>query len=120
MLVVDDEKTITFAIQNYFVRRGYRVDCAQELEEAEALMANGHYDVVIADLRLTGVHGSEGLEIVRSVRERYPKTRVILLTAYGSPEIEAAAIRYGVHSFLQKPKPLAELAQVVFSVVGCS
>ena len=120
MLVVDDEKTITFAIQNYFTRRGYRVDCAQELEEAEALMANVPYDVVIADLRLTGVHGSEGLEIVRSVRERYPKTRVILLTAYGSPEIEAAAVRYGVHSFLQKPKPLAELAQVVFDVVGCA
>lgn len=120
MLVVDDERTITFAIQNYFTRRGYRVDCAQELEEAEALMANGHYDIVIADLRLTGAHGSEGLEIVRSVRERYPKTRVILLTAYGSPEIEAAAISYGVSSFLQKPKPLAELAQVVFSVVGCA
>jgi CheY-like chemotaxis protein len=43
---------------------------------------------------------------------------VILLTAYGSPEIEAAAIRYGVDSFLQKPKPLAELAQVVFRVAG--
>ncbi len=120
MLVVDDEKTITFAIQNYFKRRGYRVDCAQELEEAEALMANVHYDVVIADLRLTGAHGSEGLEIVRTVRERYPRTRVILLTAYGSPEIEAAAIRYGVHSFLQKPKPLAELAAVVYDVVGCA
>ena len=120
MLVVDDETSITFAIQNYFARRGYRVDCAQELEEAEAMMANGHYDVVIADLRLTGAHGSEGLEIVRSVRERYPRTRVILLTAYGSPEVEAAAVRYGVHSFLQKPKPLAELAQVVFSVVGAA
>ncbi|HEY0593215.1 MAG TPA: response regulator [Thermoanaerobaculia bacterium] len=118
MLVVDDEKTITFAIHHYFPRRGYRVDCAQELEEAEALMANVHYDVVIADLRLTGVHGSEGLEIIRSVRERHPRTRVILLTAYGSPEIEAAAIRFGVHSFLQKPKPLAELAEVVYNVVA--
>jgi DNA-binding NtrC family response regulator len=120
MLVVDDEKTITFAIQNYFARHGYRVDCAQELEEAEALMANVHYDVVIADLRLTGAHGSEGLEIVRTVRERYPRTKVILLTAYGSPEVEAAAIRYGVHSFLQKPKPLAEIAQVVFNTGGCA
>lgn len=118
MLVVDDEKTITLAIKHYFAHHGYAVDCAQELEEAEALMANVGYDVVIADLRLTGIHGSEGLEIVRSVRERYPNTRVILLTAYGSPEIEEAAQRFGVHSFLQKPKPLAELAQVVFSVMG--
>lgn len=117
MLVVDDEKSITFAIKNYFVRHGYGVDCAQELEEAEALMTHLSYDVVIADLRLTGIHGSEGLEIVRTVRERHPNTKVILLTAYSTPEIEAAANRYGVHSFLQKPKPLAELAQVVFSVV---
>ena len=117
MLVVDDEQSITFAIKNYFARHGYCVDCAQELEEAEALMAHLSYDVVIADLRLTGIHGSEGLEIVRFVRERHPHTKVILLTAYSTPEVEAAAKRYGVHSFLQKPKPLAELAQVVFSVV---
>src|SRR5687767_5156584 len=117
MLVVDDERTISLAIQSYFSRQGYAVDCAQELEEAEALMANVHYDVVIADLRLSGMHGSEGLEIVRSVRERYPNTRVILLTAYGSPELEAAGLRYGVHSFLQKWKPLAELAAVVFSAM---
>lgn len=118
MLVVDDERAILLAIKSYFSHHGYSVDCAQELEEAEALMANLHYDVVIADLRLTGFHGTEGLEIVRSVRERYPRTRVILLTAYGSPEIEDAAARYGVSSFLQKPQPLAELAQVVFGVVG--
>lgn len=120
ILVVDDERTITLAIKSYFSRYGYHVDCAQELEEAEALMTHVRYDVVIADLRLSGVHGSEGLEIIRSVRERYPGTRVILLTAYGSPEIETAAIRYGVDSFLQKPKPLAELAQVVFSVMGAA
>jgi DNA-binding response OmpR family regulator len=118
MLVVDDERAILLAIKSYFSHHGYSVDCAQELEEAEALMANLHYDVVIADLRLTGFHGTEGLEIVRSVRERYPRTSVILLTAYGSPEIEEVATRYGVSSFLQKPKPLAELAQVVFGVVG--
>lgn len=118
MLVVDDERAILLAIKSYFSHHGYSVDCAQELEEAEALMANLHYDVVIADLRLTGFHGAEGLEIVRSVRERYPRTSVILLTAYGSPEIEDAAARYGVSSFLQKPQPLAELAQVVFGVVG--
>ena len=118
MLVVDDERAILLAIKSYFSHHGYAVDCAQELEEAEALMANLHYDVVIADLRLTGFHGTEGLEIVRSVRERYPRTSVILLTAYGSPEIEDAATRYGVSSFLQKPQPLAELAQVVFGVVG--
>ncbi|MGH9457741.1 MAG: response regulator [Thermoanaerobaculia bacterium] len=120
MLVIDDEPTIRFAIQNYFARQGFSVDCAQELEEAEAMMANVHYDIVIADLRLTGVHGSEGLEIIRFVRERHPATRVILLTAYGSPELEAAAIRYGVDSFLQKPKPLAELAAVVEDVRGAA
>jgi CheY-like chemotaxis protein len=42
----------------------------------------------------------------------------VLLTAYGSPEIEAEARRLGVDSFLHKPKPLTEVAEVVAGLLG--
>lgn len=118
ILVIDDERTILFAIRSYFSRFGYDVDCARELEEAEALLAHRSYDIVIADLRLTGSSGREGLEIVRFLRERSPQSPIVLLTAYGSPEIELEAAELGANAFLQKPKPLAELADIVFSLVG--
>jgi len=48
LLVVDDEEPIRYALREYFVARGYAVDCAQEIEEAEALINTRTYDIVIA------------------------------------------------------------------------
>jgi DNA-binding response OmpR family regulator len=118
LLLIDDEEPILFALREYFTAYGYDVDCAREMEEAEALLANVPYAAVIADLRLTGSHGAEGLEIIGYVRERCPWTRIIILTAYGSTEVEAEARRRGVDSFLHKPKPLPEVAQIVYALVG--
>lgn len=118
LLVVDDEESILSAIREYFQPRGYDVDCARELEEAEALLAHIRYALVIADVRLTGVHGNEGLELIRFIRERSPWTRIIVLTGYGSTEIEMEAIGRGVDAFLQKPQPLAELAAIAANLTG--
>jgi DNA-binding response OmpR family regulator len=113
ILVVDDEEPILLALREYFVPLKYEVDCARELEEAEALLSHIRYDLLIADLRLTGSHGNEGLELIRFVRERSPWTRIIVLTGYGSAEIESEAVGRGVDAFLQKPMPLADLAEIV-------
>jgi DNA-binding NtrC family response regulator len=117
ILLVDDEQAILFAMRDYFTAYGYEVDCSREVEEAEALLANIHYDVVIADLRLTGLNGTEGLRILEYIRERCPWTSVIILTAYGFPEIESEAVKRGVDAFLRKPKPLPQIAQVVFGLI---
>lgn len=118
ILVVDDEEPILFAIRDYFEPLGWQVDCAQELEEAEALLSHIRYTLLIADLRLTGIHSNEGLELIRFVRERSPWTRVIVLTGYGSVEIEGEAVGRGVDAFLQKPQPLAALAEIAARLTG--
>jgi DNA-binding NtrC family response regulator len=118
LLIVDDEEPILFALREYFSTLGYEVHCAREVEEAEALLAHVQYQVVMADLRLTKSHGAEGLEIIGAVRERCPWARIILLTAYGTAEVEAEARRRGADAFLYKPKPLSELARVIVSLAG--
>lgn len=118
ILVVDDEEPILFAIRDYFEPLGWQVDCAQELEEAEALLSHIRYTLLIADLRLSGIHSNEGLELIRFVRERSPWTRVIVLTGYGSVEIELEAVGRGVDAFLQKPQPLAALAEIASRLTG--
>ena len=117
LLVVDDEESIRFAVQRYFTRIGFDVDCARELEEAEALVTHTSYSVVIADLSLTDSGSSEGLEIVRFVRRACPNARVIVLTAHGSPSIESEAYRRGADAFLHKPKRLQELADIAERLV---
>lgn len=118
ILVVDDEEAIRDATREYLTALGYHVDAAQEREEAEALLSTATYSLVIADMRLTGVHGREGLELVGYLRERCPWARVVVLTAYGSPDLEAEARRRGADVFLEKPVPLSELARLANQLIG--
>jgi DNA-binding response OmpR family regulator len=117
MLVVDDERVITFALKSYFGKHGFEVDTATESEAALALLATGDYDIVIADLRLTGTTEEEGLEVVRLARARSAKTSIILLTAYRTASLTERAEALGADALLQKPKPLPELAQTVFALM---
>ncbi|HXO22324.1 MAG TPA: response regulator [Thermoanaerobaculia bacterium] len=117
ILIVEDEDSISFALRRFLSMRGFDVDCASELEEAQALVAHVPYAAVVADLRLTCVHGAEGLEMISHVRKHAPGTRTILLTAYGSPEIEAEARSRGVDAVLPKPQPLGELADLLTALV---
>jgi two-component system response regulator PilR (NtrC family) len=94
ILIVDDEESILFAMQEYFTALGYHVDCARELEDAKTLLARTPYAVAISDLRLTDNAGTEGLALLDYIRQHHPATRVIILTAYGVPETEQEA-RWG-------------------------
>jgi DNA-binding response OmpR family regulator len=110
ILIVDDEELIVLAMSKYFKSIGYAVDTAQELEEAQALLENFRYGLVIADLRLTGIGGVEGLQIVADVHRKCANTRVMLLSAYGTPEIEREAFSRGADAFINKPKAMLEIA----------
>ena len=117
LLVVDDEESICFSMSEYFSQHGFKVDTAREKEEAEGLIKETEYRVIIQDLRLGVQRRSEGLEIIRLVHERTPNTRIVVLTAYGSPEAEEEARNAGADAFLRKPKPLSQVAQVVQGLI---
>jgi DNA-binding NtrC family response regulator len=117
ILIVEDETSILFALSEYFSTLGYQVDSAREWEEAEALLATRKYRLVLTDLRLTGFGGVEGLEIIGSVRQRSPETRIILLTGYGSSDVEEEARRRGVDALLFKPTPLQEVARIADTLI---
>lgn len=117
LLVVDDEEAICFSMSEYFSLHGYKVDTAREMEEAEKLLGSSEYKVVIQDLRLSLTNKTDGLDMIRTIREHNPQTRIIVLTAYGSAEVEDEARRCGADAFLRKPKPLSQVAQVVQGLI---
>jgi len=118
LLIVDDEETILFAFERYFERSGFTVDCARELEEAEALATYNAYDLVIADLSLTSDGSTEGLEVLRYMRRHCPGARLMMITAFDTPGVEREAFRRGVDAFVRKPTPLAEIAKIVSYLTG--
>jgi CheY-like chemotaxis protein len=118
MLVVDDERVIRFALRSYFTEHGFEVDCVADREEALSMLDRASYDIVIADLRLSGTTSEEGLDVIRVARERRLATRIILLTAYRTASVDEKAHALGVDLLLQKPKPLPDLAQSVFTLLA--
>jgi CheY-like chemotaxis protein len=94
------------------------VDVAAEPEEAEALISHRRYDLAILDLRVTRFGGTEGLEVLREIRRRDHGTKVIMLSAYISPEVEAEARTLGASAVLRKPQPLPDLAHLAYALAG--
>lgn len=118
ILMVDDKVTLCFAMREYFELYDYQVDCAHNLDEATARLNTSRYAVVIADLDLGGAQDLDGFKVIKMVQEQCPETQVIVLTAYGSAEIESEARNLGASVFLHKPMPLSEVAWIVFKLAG--
>lgn len=114
LLLIDDEESILFAMWDFLTQIGYDVDQARNRREAENLLAAGEpYALVIADLRLDVSDPRGGLRLLRRAREISPRTRTILLTAFGSPDVEAELAAVGADRLLSKPLPLDRLAHEV-------
>jgi DNA-binding NtrC family response regulator len=103
ILIVDDEQETLITFRLLLKRLGCDVDTADSLELAEDLLRRVSYTAVITDLRLTGILGEEGLEILRFVKEKNQDTQVILVTGYGSPEMMTKAYQLGASHYFEKP-----------------
>lgn len=117
LLIVDDEEAILFAMSDYLARSGYEVDRADSRAAAERLLASERYSLVILDLRLGVAEPLGGLDLLRRVRASLPEARTILLTAYGSAELEAELAATGATRLLSKPQPLARIAEEVSALL---
>jgi DNA-binding response OmpR family regulator len=117
ILIVDDDDQLVDAYRDYLAGLGYGVDSAGEIEEAETLLSHFPYSVVITDLRLSRLNFG-GLDLVRFIRSIAVPTRVVVLTAYGWPELRAEAADQGVDAFLRKPMRLSDLAKTVEMLSG--
>jgi DNA-binding NtrC family response regulator len=103
LLLIDDEPTILMAFKKLLQNCEVSVDTAESIEYAKDLLNERPYDAVIADLRLSGFSGQEGLEIIHYVKERHPETEIILITAYGNHEVMKMACTLGAAFYFEKP-----------------
>jgi len=117
LLVIDDDESLMRAYKEHFTQRGYKVDCAREMEEAQTLLAHFEYGAVLVDLRLSKL-GFDGLSLVKYVHDLALSTRVVVLTGYGWPEIKAEAQAQGIDAFVQKPATLAQLSRTISELTG--
>jgi DNA-binding NtrC family response regulator len=107
ILVIDDEKNIREGLGEYLRMDGYNVLLAADGKEGAQVLERGEIDLVLTDLRMPGMSGSELLRLVVS---RYPSVPVIVLTGHGTVEDAVEAMRGGAYDFITKPVNLDHLS----------
>jgi two-component system response regulator AtoC len=100
ILVVDDEESIRAFLADALAEAGHKVTQAPDGEAAVALLAANSFDVVLTDLKMPRL---DGAALLRQIRNEYPDTEVIVLTAHGSVASAVDAMRNGAFDYLQKP-----------------
>jgi DNA-binding NtrC family response regulator len=100
ILVVEDEVNIRSALMTMLEKLGHTVRGAGTAEEALALLEDSPSDLVITDLRMPGL---SGMEFLRRMKERWPETDAIVMTAFGSIDTAVEAMRHGAYDYLTKP-----------------
>src|SRR5512134_516229 len=116
ILIVDDEPTILLTLSHLLGNKDTTVITSSRIEEAEEALARYTFDLVIADIRLSGMEGVEGLELLSYVKQISPKTNVIIMTAYGSDEMREEAYKRGAFQYFEKPIDIPHLIERVQSM----
>lgn len=116
ILVVDDEKSIRDMLSRHFRFLGYDVDTSENGKDALAQMALKRYLVVISDINMPVM---DGTELLHRIRSEYPMTHVIMITGYVTMENVLSCMRHGADTCIFKPiEDMSELENAVETAVG--
>jgi DNA-binding NtrC family response regulator len=113
ILIVDDEPTILLTLSYTLRSKDVEVITASRLEPAEEALDRYTFDLVIVDIRMSGILGIEGLELLSYIKRKWPQTEVIIMTAYGSEEVKEDAYQRGARFYYTKPIDIDALLQRV-------
>lgn len=100
ILVVDDEINIRGALVTLLEKKRYQVRGAGTGEEALEQLETAAADLVLTDLKMPGMGG---MEFLRRLKQKWPDTEVLVMTAYGSIDTAIEAMRCGAYDYLTKP-----------------
>lgn len=100
IMVVDDERIVRESLYHWFQKYGHKVDTASSGMEALKKLEQDLFETMFVDIKMPGM---DGLELLEKVKEEYPDTIVIIITAYGSISTAVKAMKMGASDYLLKP-----------------
>jgi DNA-binding NtrC family response regulator len=110
-LLVDDESLIRWSMGETLAHAGWEVtEAANARETLQRLSAGPAPDVILLDYRLPD---SSDLTLLATIRRIVPKSPVVMMTAYGTPAMQAGALELGAHRVVSKPVEMRDLLPLV-------
>ena len=116
VLIVDDEQLLVRTLSSVLSEYGYRITVAGSAEEAAPrIFGQERFDLILLDNRLPG---ESGIDLMQRIREQSVRSKVILMTAYGTAEVRRQVERLEVDHYLTKPFDLGVVVEEVRALIG--
>ena len=117
VLIVDDEETLTWSMAKSLSKDKdkYEVMIANNGREALQLLKTSRIDLVISDIRMPDING---LDLLVMIKKEYPETKVIIMTAYGSSDVQKEANQRGSLFYIEKPFEISDIRKIIIDLIG--
>ena len=118
ILVIDDQSDMGWIMSRIFHERGHKVIVSRSGKEGlKKFMDRKDFDLVFLDIKLPDLNG---LDVLKQIKKTCPEVKVIVITAFGSPEARQEALDRGASAFLDKPIQVAEMTRLADEVLSKS
>ena len=100
ILIVDDEEIVRRSHLRSLADTGCHTEAAENGHKAIRVMEQHPFDVVLLDLRMPGL---DGLDVLKTIKHRWPNCEVVVITGYPSIDTAKEAVRLGAQNYITKP-----------------
>ena len=100
ILLIEDGEILRITISDSLKKMGWPVTAAEDGQEGLNLIKKNNFDIVISDIRLPKING---IDVLKEVKNYYPNTEVIMITAFGNIEDAVGIIKFGAYDYITKP-----------------
>ncbi len=116
VLIVDDEEDLTWTLSKKLSKDSdiFELTCVNSGTEAIEMLNQLPFDLVITDVRMPEV---SGLDLLVKVRELYPSTKVVIMTAYGTSDVQKEANDRGCFNYIEKPFEINDIRELIISAL---
>jgi CheY-like chemotaxis protein len=115
ILIVDDEKNIRLTMLQSLEPLDIPIQTAVNGEEALQILRERSFDLVFLDLKMPGM---DGMQVLHTIKDDWPKTRVIIITAHGTIATAVEAMKLGAVDFIQKPFSPSEIRKLATRIMA--
>jgi len=117
ILIVDDEEDLTWSISRSLQKHDdiFDVACVSSGDEALGFLRERRIDLIISDIRMPGV---DGYALVKHIRSHYPNSQIIIMTAFGSSQLEDEVNDLSAVYYIEKPFEILSLYKLIYEALA--
>jgi DNA-binding NtrC family response regulator len=114
ILIVEDEDNTRHALAKLLIREGFVVECVSNGCEALSYLSRQPVNLIVTDIKMPRM---DGITFLRELNKNFPKSNVIMITAYGGVESYLEAMNLGAFEYINKPVRIDELKMIMKKIL---